>query len=63
MTNIRILAFVLPGKPDNSTKAFFANSSRAEQYAMLLINSGDYSSVEITDITTQKTHAIEKAGE
>jgi hypothetical protein len=57
----RVLAYVLPGKPDNSTKAWFTNSNRAEQYAKSLIDSGDYSHVAITsglDIWT-----INKAGE
>lgn len=59
MAQIRVLAYTLPGKPDNSSKAFFENTNRAEQYAMMLINSGDYNSVSITDHLNQQ-HWIEK---
>lgn len=60
MTKIRVLGYILPDKPDNSSKAFFANFSRAEQYAKMLLNSGDYTHVTILDTTTMEQAVINR---
>jgi hypothetical protein len=55
-TPLTVVAEILPGKADPSTTARFANSSRAEQYARLLFDSGDYARVTLNDGT--ETHEV-----
>lgn len=58
MENVRVLGYVLEGKPDNSSKAWFTNSNRAEQYALMLLKTGDYKNVSLNNGIT--TYWIEK---
>lgn len=46
---ISITAEICPGKPDPSAEAHFVNASRAGQYAQMLADSGDYTTVTLTD--------------
>lgn len=46
---VTVTAEILPGKPDPSAEARFANSSRAAQYAKLLQATGDYTGVFLDD--------------
>lgn len=46
---VTVTAEILPGKPDPSAEARFANSSRAGHYARLLEATGDYVGVFLDD--------------
>lgn len=48
-TPITITAEILPGKPNPSAEAHFANSTRAGQYAAMLADTGDYTAVYLND--------------
>ncbi len=52
-TPITITAEILPGKPDPSAEAHFANGSRASQYARLLVEDGHYTAVYLDDGETK----------
>lgn len=52
-TPITITAEILPGVEDPSAEAHFANSSRAGQYAEMLLNTGDYTAVHLDDGETK----------
>ncbi|MFC9432745.1 hypothetical protein [Nocardia sp. NPDC057030] len=65
---IEVAAEILPGKVDPSATARFANINRAEQYARILADTGDYSAggVWLTDSNDKRwrvdevvTHAPE----
>ena len=47
--DVIVTAEILPGKPDPSAEAHFANGSRAGQYAQMLADSGDYLTVQLRD--------------
>ena len=50
--NFTITAEILPGKVDENATAQFVNLDRAEQYGVMLRDSGDYMVVALTDIAT-----------
>lgn len=59
---IIVIAEVLPGKPDPSAEAHFANAGRAGDYAVALAADGYYSGVFIIDQDGQRWPIAPKEG-
>lgn len=48
-----VVAELLPGKQDPSSRAQFANAGRAGQYAQMLADTGDYAAVYVEESGTR----------